>query len=143
LRGTPPRMEELVSDIPRETLIRRADEKWSIQEQAGHLLDLEALWRARVEDFIGGSRQLTAADLSNRKTNEANHNAGEMSEILRRFRLERLQLLERLGQIDPKILGRTLLHPRLQQPMRFLDHLVFVAEHDDHHLARMWELSNL
>jgi len=25
-------------------------------------------------------------------------------------------------------------------PMRLVDHLYFVAEHDDHHLARIWEL---
>jgi hypothetical protein len=31
--------------------------------------------------------------------------------------------------------GRTLLHPRLKMPMRLVDHLFFVAEHDDHHLA--------
>jgi hypothetical protein len=24
--------------------------------------------------------------------------------------------------------------------MRLIDHLYFVAEHDDHHLARVWEL---
>jgi len=24
--------------------------------------------------------------------------------------------------------------------MRLVDHLYFVAEHDDHHLARVWEL---
>jgi hypothetical protein len=24
--------------------------------------------------------------------------------------------------------------------MRLVDHLCFVAEHDDHHLARIWEL---
>jgi hypothetical protein len=26
--------------------------------------------------------------------------------------------------------------------MRLADHLYFVAEHDDHHLARIWELVN-
>jgi hypothetical protein len=26
--------------------------------------------------------------------------------------------------------------------MRLVDHLYFVAEHDDHHLARIWELLN-
>jgi len=36
---------------------------------------------------------------------------------------------------------RTALHPRLQQPMRVLDMAFFTAEHDDHHLARMTELS--
>jgi hypothetical protein len=24
--------------------------------------------------------------------------------------------------------------------MRLVDYLLFIAEHDDHHLARMWEL---
>ena len=28
------------------------------------------------------------------------------------------------------------------KPMRLVDHLYFVAEHDDHHLARIWELVN-
>ena len=32
------------------------------------------------------------------------------------------------------------LHPRLKQPMRLVDHLYFVAEHDDHHLAKIWEM---
>jgi hypothetical protein len=27
--------------------------------------------------------------------------------------------------------------------MRLVDHLFFVAEHDDHHLARIWELADL
>jgi hypothetical protein len=36
--------------------------------------------------------------------------------------------------------NRSLLHPRLKQPMRLVDHLYFVAEHDDHHLARIWEM---
>jgi len=26
--------------------------------------------------------------------------------------------------------------------MRLVDHLYFVAEHDDHHLAQIWELVN-
>ena len=141
LRGTPARLEELVHSVPRETLIRKADEKWSMQEHAGHLLDLESLWSARVEDFVNGSAQLTAADLSNRRTSEANHNASDGLQILKQFRGERLALLEQLEQIGPEMLSRTLLHPRLQQPMRLVDHMVFVAEHDDHHLVRMWELS--
>jgi hypothetical protein len=29
-----------------------------------------------------------------------------------------------------------------EQPMRLVDHLHFAAEHDDHHLARSWELIN-
>jgi hypothetical protein len=32
------------------------------------------------------------------------------------------------------------LHPRLQQPMRLMDSFHFVAEYDDHHLARITEI---
>jgi hypothetical protein len=27
--------------------------------------------------------------------------------------------------------------------MRLVDHLYFVAEHDDHHLAQIWQLVNV
>src|ERR1700747_3272830 len=75
LRGAPARLEELVRPAGREALIRKDGEKWSAQETAGHLLDLEPLWLARVEDFIAGTADLTAAHLSNRKTHEAPPNA--------------------------------------------------------------------
>jgi hypothetical protein len=39
-----------------------------------------------------------------------------------------------------RVAGRTMLHPRLKQTMRLVDHLYFVAEHDDHHLAHILEL---
>jgi hypothetical protein len=35
--------------------------------------------------------------------------------------------------------SHTLEHPRLKAPMRAIDHLYFVAEHDDHHLAMIEE----
>ena len=140
LRGTPARLEEMVRDARSEALVRKPDGKWSAQEHAGHLLDLEPLWMSRVEDFIGGKDVLTVADLSNRKTEEANHNARPLREIMLGFRRARAELLKRLDRLDPSLLGRTMLHPRLQQPMRVVDHLFFVAEHDDHHLAKIWEL---
>lgn len=140
LRGTPARLEETVRDRPHEVLIRKDQEKWSAQEHAGHLLDLEALWAARVEDFLRGGTELTVADLKNRKTHEANHNARPLPQILGDFRSARLALTTRLERITPDLYARTMLHPRLKTPMRLVDHLYFVAEHDDHHLARIWEL---
>ena len=140
LRGAPARLEELVRNCPRELLVRKSQDKWSIQEQAGHLLDLESLWCARVNDFLGGSGQLTAADLTNRKTHEAGHNDRAIGEIAGEFRKARLQLLDRVQGLGAEAFSRSLLHPRLQQPMRLVDHLFFAAEHDDHHLARIWEL---
>jgi hypothetical protein len=49
--------------------------------------------------------------------------------------------MTRLDQMEPALFSRTMLHPRLKQPMRLVDHLYFVAEHDDHHLAHIWALT--
>lgn len=141
LRGTPARLEEMVRDCSRDVLTRRPEkEKWSAQEHAGHLLDLEPLWMKRVDDFLAGGTELTAADLKNRKTDEANHNAQPLESILAGFRKARWQLVERVETIEPVLFSRTMLHPRLKKPMRLVDHLYFAAEHDDHHLAKIWEL---
>jgi uncharacterized damage-inducible protein DinB len=143
LRGTPARLEELLRGRPYKIMIAKPQEKWSAQEHAGHLLDLEPLWLARVEDFVAASGQLTAADLKNRKTDEANHNARPLEQILAEFRAARERLLKRVDELDaPLFASRAILHPRLKTPMRLVDHLYFVAEHDDHHLARIWELVN-
>ena len=140
LRGTPARLEEMVRGVSAVVLREKQATKWSAQEHAGHLLDLEPLWLARVEDFLRGGETLTAADLTNRKTEEANHNALGIVEIASEFRTARARLLGRLSQLQPEMYSRSMLHPRLKQPMRLVDHLFFVAEHDDHHLARMWEM---
>ena len=142
LRGTPARLEEALGGRSRRILIRKVQEKWSPQEHAGHLLDLEPLWLARVGDYVTASAQLTVADLQNRKTDEANHNARPLEQILTEFRAARETLLIRVDQLDPSLAARAIPHPRLKTPMRLVDHLYFVAEHDDHHLARIWELLN-
>jgi uncharacterized damage-inducible protein DinB len=140
LRGTPARLEEALRGCSRELLIRKADGKWSAQENAGHLLELEALWLARVGDYVAGSEQLTVADLLNRKTDEADYNARGLDEILAEIRVARGRLLRRVEELDVVLFARAIPHPRLKAPMRLVDHLYFVAEHDDHHLARIWEL---
>ena len=140
LRGTPARLEELLQGRSHDVLVRKLEGKWSAQEHAGHLLDLESLWAQRVEDFLSGRSELSTADLSNRKTDEADHNARPLEDILSAFRKERTKLVGRAAAIVPASLTRTILHPRLQQPMRLVDHLYFVAEHDDHHLSHIWEL---
>jgi uncharacterized damage-inducible protein DinB len=140
LRGTPARLEEMLAGVPRDALIHKPGDKWSAQEHAGHLLDLEPLWMARVDDFLNGGDTLTAADLSNRKTHEANHNARLLTDILSEFRRARLELVDRVETFAPDLFSRSMLHPRLMQPMRLVDHLYFAAEHDDHHIAIMWQM---
>jgi uncharacterized damage-inducible protein DinB len=141
LRGAPARLEEIVGGVPPETLIRKPGDKWSAQEHAGHLADLESLWMSRVDDFLAeGGDTLTAADLTNRKTAEAHHNERELKDVLGDFRARRIELADRIDRLPAAAFSRSLLHPRLKQPMRLVDHLFFAAEHDDHHLAKIWEI---
>ncbi len=139
LRGTPARLEERLKGLSLDQRVKRIGESWSIQEHAGHLLDLEALWLGRIADFRVGEQILCAADLQNRKTYNADHNSSDIQVILRDFRLNRAQLVHDFESWPENMLGITALHPRLGQPMRLIDHAFFVAEHD-HHLAMMTSL---
>jgi hypothetical protein len=143
VRGTPARLEELTQGLSPEFLTRHDGDKWSIQEQAGHLLDLEELGMERLDDFEAGREALEAADLTNRKTHEANHNANTIERLLAAFRQERTAFVARLDSYDKAFVSRIALHPRLNQKIRVIDLAFFIAEHDDHHLARISELKRL
>ena len=140
LRCTPQRLSEAVRGLPSEVLTAKRDGKWSIQENAGHLLDLEPLWEQRLDDYDGGATELHPADLENRKTHEAAHNDRSISDILVDFSTVRGRIVERIARMSPAELMRTALHPRLHQPMSVVDLCFFVAEHDDHHLRTIEEL---
>lgn len=134
LRSTPDRIEAALDGASPEMLTRRASDAWSVQENIGHLLDLESLWEQRLDDFDASATVLHAADLENRKTHEANHNARDIRALLTEFRAARTRIVRRLERMGEADLMRVALHPRLQQPMSVVDLGFFVAEHDDHHL---------
>jgi hypothetical protein len=143
LRGTPARLEDRLISLPRETLTKREGDNWSIQEHAGHLLDLGPLDLSRLDDYESGSPRLRPADRENRRTYEANHNAVAIENILRAFRAERMEFVRRLEEFEEAFIERTALHVRLNVEMRVVDFAFFISEHDDHHLARMTELLQL
>jgi hypothetical protein len=136
VRGTPARVSERLSGLPRELLTHRVGEKWSIQEHAGHLADLdEILFLPRLEEYDRGVHTLLAADLTNRTTELAQHNRFSLEAVLHRLRSTRARILERLERLEPGAFARTARHPRLDVTMRLVDLLYFQAEHDDYHLA--------
>ena len=113
---------------------------WSVKEHLGHLSDLEDLWWKRLNDFRENKAKLTAADLNNTKTKEAGHNEKTLDHLMQTFVAERQKMLEAIYNFDSGMLSRMSVHPRLNQTMRLVDSLYFVAEHDDHHIAA---ISNL
>jgi uncharacterized damage-inducible protein DinB len=118
----------------------RVDDTWTIKENVGHLIDLEPLWQGRLDDIISGKRNLRPTDLQNTKTSLANHDAVPIEELLDRFRQIRKKTVNLLEKLDEEQVFKSALHPRLKSPMRTMDLFLFVAEHDDHHLARITEL---
>jgi hypothetical protein len=140
LRGTPIRVNDRVLSLSRELLVHRDGDSWSIQENIGHLLDVENLWHGRLDDFAVNLEVLRPADLENQRTFEADHNSRSLDVILSGFREARMTLVERLEFLEDAAGSKTALHPRLNSHMKIVDLMYFAAEHDDHHLARISEL---
>lgn len=143
LRGTSARLEELVKSVPSGILTKGVNGGWSIQEHAGHLWDLEELHDGRINDYLKRTEILRPADMKNEKTHKANHNANSLQKILTSFRGSREHFVKRLEALDDETIAFASVHPRLKQPMRVVDFAYFVAEHDDHHLASIRELSRI
>jgi uncharacterized damage-inducible protein DinB len=140
LRGTPARLEERVAAIPSHFLTVKLRQQWSIQQNIGHLLDLEPLWHGRIGDILAGAAQLRPTDLANRATDLADHNAKAIGLVLSDFRAARMALITTLEALDQADFGKTALHPRLKTPMGIVEKMLFVADHDDHHLAQITAL---
>jgi uncharacterized damage-inducible protein DinB len=143
VRGASARLDEYLNSAPAEILTRRDDGHWSIHENAGHLFDLDALTLDRIEQYVAGVPVLHAADITNRKTSEANYNSVAAATIARSFRERRLAVVNRLESLDADMFARSAIHPRLNIPMRLVDFVFFEAEHDDYHFTRIHELLKL
>jgi len=143
LAGTPARLDEKFKSIPVNILSERIDNTWTIKENVGHLTDLEPLWQGRLEDILNGETEMRPTDLQNKKTTEANHNAVAIEKLLKEFRQIRMQTIAMIENLNAEQIFKSALHPRLKTPMRTMDLFLFVAEHDDHHLARITELVRL
>ncbi len=140
LRGTPLRLEERAGGLSPDVRVRRDGDTWSIQENVGHIADVEPLWLGRIEDILAGTETMREADLTNTKTHQAGHNNRSMADVLTSVGDVRRVLMDRLDSLTVEQMASAALHPRLQVPMRLIDLCHFVAEHDDYHLARITEL---
>jgi len=137
VRGGPPRLNDALRNLSETELTERLGDAWSLQEEAGHLLDIEPLMSGRLDQLILGESVLRAWDGTNEATWNANHNSRQLQEILEAFRKSRQSLVGRLDGLPEELVERSAFHPRLKKPMRIIDLAFFVAEHDDYHLARI------
>ncbi|MBG6129391.1 putative damage-inducible protein DinB [Aquimarina sp. EL_43] len=140
LEGAPSVLANTIDSLTKEQLIHKRNRKWSIQENIGHLIDLEPIWQGRLNDITTDKIELRPADLQNQKTDFAQHNLRDSNDLLKEFLAIRTITVNQLHQLTEKEIYKHALHPRLKTPMRTMDLFLFVAEHDDHHIAAIEEL---
>lgn len=142
LEHGPVHYKQTVSLLPEAILLLKPDGKWSVKEHIGHLLVLEPLWLSRLKEIANGTVNMSPADLNNTATDEAFFNDLPLKILSDRFQMARRQTTHFLESLTPEAFSKSNIHPRLQKPMRIVDLMYFVAEHDDHHLDAINSIIN-
>jgi hypothetical protein len=140
LQGTGCRLRDLTQFLREEQLVYKPDGKWSIKEHVGHLGDLEILHLKRLDDFVQRNPQLSAWDVTNAATEQAQHNDASIDRLIETFSQRRKTFIARLVEFDDETHYFQSLHPRLQISIKPVDMAAFIAEHDDHHIASISEI---
>lgn len=140
LEGTPARLLFKLKTIAETDAFKSEAHPWSMKTELGHLIDLEPLWYERLKEIKAAKPELLAADLTNRKTFEAGHDQHTFEDLIQSFAGERMKLVKSFRSLTEAEMQNASLHPRLKTRMRAIDLAYFVAEHDDHHLARIQAL---
>jgi uncharacterized damage-inducible protein DinB len=142
MRGTPDRLAERTTGLPAAVQTARPAHGWSIREHVGHVADLDrSVFLTRLLVYVNDGPLLPPADMTNAATTEANHNARDLIDVLKNAREARRDFVAQLETLDANVFARTRTHPRLGVPMRLVDMIYFMSEHDDHHLATITQLS--
>jgi len=134
LEHFPAVLYQLLKSCPKEVSIHKMGDKWSVNENIGHLILLEDLWRIRFRDIKEGKPDISPANLNNTSTDESSFNNMLVEELIKKLASEREKTIVMLQKLSEEDLLKTSIHPRLQQPMNVIDLMDFVAEHDLHHL---------
>lgn len=134
LQAAPNMFKQITSVLPAGVQVLKPGQKWSVKENIGHLILLEPLWQKRFEEIKKGSLGMSPADVSNRATDEMNFNKFSLQELTSSFTSQRAGTINFLNGVHQTDFSKRSIHPRLQQPMRIIDLMYFVAEHDWHHL---------
>jgi len=137
LGSFPSQCSIVLESIPHEMFTERHENKWSIQEHLGHLLDLDDLPSRRIVEILAGNEVLSAADMENKITWENNYNDQKMLEICEQFMKKRKNLVELFNSVPEEKWLDSAFHERLNRPMSILDLAYFQGQHDQYHQEMM------
>ena len=136
LRSTAARATDIVEDESEDLLAARINGNCLVKDHLGHLVDLQIRDERRLNEFLGAAEALSPADVKNRAAEEANHRQKPAAEIIHRLRARHDEFVRKLDVLTEREVNSLAVHPRLNKSIRLLVWIYFVAEHDDHHLAR-------
>lgn len=141
LRDTKLRIKHYCEGYDEKFLENQLNNKWSVKQHIGHLIDLEALHFERLEQFKRFVEVLTPADMSNSQTEKAMYNDIPLSDLIEEFEQKRRNFLKAYENLSKEHHHHDAFHNRLGVNMKPVDLLFFMAEHDDHHLTSIFEIT--
>jgi len=118
----------------------RRSGSWCVLEHVGHLIHLDERMEDRVDDFMARRNTLCNIDLVDQTPIIEGHRRRDPGDLFEEFRLNRVALVERIRNMDPGALRHRAMHPCRGITMGPVDLVMYLAEHDDHHLALMRNL---
>lgn len=133
LEGTIVRLRNKTEGVDESVLAYNLDNKWSIKQNIGHLIDVDVISRKRVAEIVSRAPFLSRADIET----QDDYNGMPIWVILDRFNAARRANIDCLLSLSEPELKMATIHPRLNVPMNAVDLAWFDAEHDDHHLVRI------
>lgn len=142
LENFPMILNQKLDQIPEQFPTYNTEGKWSINQNIGHLFLLEIIWRARFQEINDGKKMMSPADLNNTATTRSSFNKLSITELTKCFWYERIKTIDFLKSLNSDDILKSSIHPRLNQPMRVIDLMYFVAEHDQHHMNTILEIMN-
>lgn len=134
LKETPDRLDAIITDLPGNALVLKPDGKWSIQEHIGHLLCIESLWIARLDDLVLGRETVRPWNGTNADTDAGRFNDQNIQSILRDFRQIREMHTTMLAGMENQCETLVSFHAGEGRKFRLIDLVWMMLEHDEEHL---------
>lgn len=127
-------LKNLVSNLSEEFAEQKPQSKWSIKEHVGHLLTIESLWIARLDDFALGKETLRPWNGTNADTDAGEFNKQRLAKIFEDFESIRQAHVKMIEFYLPKQDELSSFHEGKQMKMTLRDHLGVMANHDLQHI---------
>lgn len=140
LENTPSTLRHWTKDLPAELATQRRNQKWSINENIGHLLTMESLWIARLDDFVLHKPTLRPWNGTNTDTEAGEFNRQRTSKIIDDFEEIREVHKHMLLQLQAKSMDLKSLLEAQNEIITLADHTTMMAAHDQHHLKTIQNL---